>query len=653
MSLVALGERYWALGLAAAARGAFERAQSAADAKDPEPALRLAELALSIGDGRAARKHADVVVKRRPGAAARTLLGRAQLAAGDIGAARMSFAVALDAAGATAQVRVRARLGLCRAATALGDAAGAQANAGAAFDDVIAGIVLGRREGALGPLGIDVDGDIRLIEETVALVAALGRGADAHDTVVKARAEHPDKPLDLVEALLLAARASHGEPGVSDDVADAGLFAAAAVHPSPSLRLRALERRVLKPNIDNATRAEVVAELETITQAWSDAASDTIDAGRAADIAEHRGRAWFVLAAAYEDDPRTSDKAEVAYRRGLAFQPGHAIAACRLALLMLERGDAAGALVEVERALRIDAGHGPTWRQAARVLDTKLGTQGPALQEVVARLLDAAYPGAGAVAGGVAPRLISATAEIARGDVLAGVYAHGHRVKNLLGIIGSRARSARKLAESDVVPTLLDKLKDLERDVTALYEEWAQYLRSMQTQRPTVEVVPIAPLINEVVVAIGARTSVPITVDFEAGLPDLRGDRVLLREAVMNIVSNAAEACAGTSGDVRVGVRYHAGATTPIVEIAVADTGSGIPRGQLSRVLAPGYTTKDTGSGVGLTIAERIVIAHHGRVAIDSEEGRGTTVTITLPTEVVGGLASLSLDGRPREEPKP
>jgi signal transduction histidine kinase len=408
--------------------------------------------------------------------------------------------------------------------------------------------------------------------------------------------------------------------------------------------LRALERRALRG--DGATRAGVVADLEAMTAAWGE------DPAR---VPDDRARAWFLLAAAYEGDPRTSDKAEAAYRRGLAFQPGHALAACRLALLMLERGDGGGALAEIERALRVDAGRDPVWRQAARVLEGQLGAQGPALKEVVVRLLDAAYPGAGAAAGGVAPRLLSATAEVARGDVLAGVYAHGHRVKNLLGIIGTRARSARKLAEKsgDGGGDLGERLRDLERDVTALYEEWAQYLRSMQSQRPTVEVVPIAPLVNEVVQAVQAKTPVPIAVELEPALPDLRGDRMLLREAVLNIVANAAEACVATHGYVRVAVRPVASPTgAPLVEILVEDSGPGIPRGHLARVFAPGYTTKDTGSGVGLTIAERIVTAHHGRVAIDSEEGRGTTVTLTLPTDV-GGLAALSLAGREPEEPTP
>src|SRR6185436_2355985 len=172
---------------------------------------------------------------------------------------------------------------------------------------------------------------------------------------------------------------------------------------------------------------------------------------------------------------------------------------------------------------------------------------------VVGRLLDAANPGAGSAAGGVAPRLVTATAEVARHDVLAGVYAHGHRVKNLLGIIGARTRSARKLAGEHEVG---ERLRDLEKDVTALYEEWAQYLRSMQAPTPTVEIVSLSPLLHEVVIAAQARTQhVPIALETAAGLPDVRGDRTLLREALLNVVSNAAEACAADHGEVAVRAR--------------------------------------------------------------------------------------------------
>jgi signal transduction histidine kinase len=236
---------------------------------------------------------------------------------------------------------------------------------------------------------------------------------------------------------------------------------------------------------------------------------------------------------------------------------------------------------------------------------------------------------------------------VTRHDVLAGVYAHGHRVKNLLGIIGARARSARKVV-GELQPgrsaadhgDLVERLRDLETDVTTLYEEWAQYLRSMQAPTPTVELVPLSPLVHEVVIAAQARTQqVAIALETAAGLPDVRGDRMLLREALLNVVSNAAEACAAAHGEVSVRVRAivaPGGGTAPLVELVISDTGPGIPRAHLSRLFVPGFTTKETGSGVGLAIAERVVAAHHGRITVDSEEGRGTTITITLPTDKTG-----------------
>jgi signal transduction histidine kinase len=152
--------------------------------------------------------------------------------------------------------------------------------------------------------------------------------------------------------------------------------------------------------------------------------------------------------------------------------------------------------------------------------------------------------------------------------------------------------------------------------------------------------VPLSPLVHEVVVAAQARTQqVPIALETAAGLPDVRGDRMLLREALLNVVSNAAEACAAAHGEVAVRVRAivaPGGGTAPLVEFVISDTGPGIPRAHLSRLFVPGFTTKETGSGVGLAIAERVVAAHHGRITVDSEEGRGTTITITLPTDKTG-----------------
>jgi signal transduction histidine kinase len=625
--LLELGDRYWALGLPAAARSALLRAL--AEGGDPAPALRLTDIALAQGDAQGARQFAAEAVRRAPCPTTRILLGRAQLAAGELAAARMSLLAALDAPKLGPWDRARAHLELSRAAHAQGDAAGAAAQAGAAFEAALAAATAAATApagGAAGDAGAGRGGppaELTLLEEVCAAVVANGRAEDAAADLEAAR-ERPGAR--LCAAALLAARHAAGDAAVTDRAIDAELAAIEAEAPSAAIKLRRLERHVRRPSGDHAALA---GELDALIAASSGEDLPAVD----------RARLWFLYASVCADEPATRDRAEAAYRKGLMFQPGHTSAACRLALLMLDRGDQAGALAEIERALRIDASHGLAWRNAARMLDA----QSPSLGVIVGRLLDAANPGAGSAAGGVAPRLVTATAEVARHDVLAGVYAHGHRVKNLLGIIGARARSARKVAGDG---ELHDRLKDLETDVTALYEEWALYLRSMQSPTPTIELVPLSPLLHEVVVAAQARTQqVPIALETAAGLPDVRGDRMLLREALLNVISNAAEACAPAGGLVAVRVRSvasPAGGTAPIVELVVADTGPGIPRAHLGRLFVPGFTTKETGSGVGLAIAERVVAAHHGRITVDTEEGRGTTITITLPTDK-SGLSSLPL----------
>jgi signal transduction histidine kinase len=606
MDLLDLGERYWALGLPAAAKSALVRAH--AKGNDARAAMRLTELALAQGDPKAARAYAQEAAKRAPGPASRIALGRALLAAGEIAAARMALSAAIDAPKLGLWERARAHLELSRAATAQGDTSGAAPHASAAFE--AAAVAADKEPEQL---------DIGLLDEIATAVVAHGRGEDASTTIAQARLASA-RGARVCSAVLLAARQAAGDRSVTDTMIEDELAAAEADRPSVALRLRRLERRARRTH----DKAPLLAELDDIAPAPDLAAVD-------------RARLHFLRAALCEEDPALRDRAEEAYRKGLTFQPGHTAAACRLALLVLERGDQAGALAEIERALRIDASHGMAWRNAARMLDA----QSPSLGGVVERLLDAANPGAGTAAGGVAPRLVTATAEVARHDVLAGVYAHGHRVKNLLGIIGSRARSVRKQAGEG---ELGERLRELEKDVMALYEEWAHYLRSMQAPTPTVEMLELPALLHEIVIAAQARTQVQITLEQAAGLPEMRGDRMLLREALLNIVTNGAEACVpGGGGEVSVRVRAippTGAATTPLVELVIADTGPGIPRALLGRLFVPGFTTKETGSGVGLAIAERVITAHHGRIAVDSEEGKGTTITITLPTDK-HGLAAL------------
>ncbi len=614
-ALIELGGRYAALGLATAARGALLRAHRAAPDGDTDAARQLVELAIATGDGDAARALAEEVVRRERGPAARLLLGRAQLEAGALDAARLALAGALEAAGADHPLRARAHVGLARVAAAQGDRAGAGANAMAALDELLLG--------AAGDEG-GFDDDLPVAEEAIKRAVGCDRGADVLDSLAQFAEATPVGPHHVLCAVTLAAQQSRGEPEIRDADIEAALGRELAAHPdSRATRLYLAERRLFHAVRDANVRREVVAELEQLAVELAGAPSAAL------------ARVHRMLATVHAGDPAGLARAEEAYRAALALRPGDADAAAALALMGLSRGDADAALDDAVRAVRAGGPGRGAWRTAARVV---AATHGLDADDAVTRLIETVAPGAAPATTDAAARLLAAAAEVAREESLAGVHARGHRLKNLLGIIGARVRSARKVAGPDVA----GRLADLEREVTGLYDEWATYLRSLQQPSAAViELVAVAPLVDEVVRAARERSAAIIDVAVDDGLPELRGDRLQLREALLNVVHNAAEACEGSDGRVRVVARAVRSGGAPLVEIEIADSGPGIPRADLARIFSPGFTTKESGSGVGLVIAERVVASHHGRILVDSEVGAGTRVSLMLPSDL-GGFAGLA-----------
>jgi len=103
-------------------------------------------------------------------------------------------------------------------------------------------------------------------------------------------------------------------------------------------------------------------------------------------------------------------------------------------------------------------------------------------------------------------------------------------------------------------------------------------------------------------------------------------DATQLQQVLVNLVKNAAQAM--TTGGT---LTLQTGETGDGVWASVTDTGGGIPQEQINRIFEPFYTTKKTGTGLGLMIVQRIVRAHNGRIELESNTGHGTTFKIWLP----------------------
>jgi nitrogen fixation/metabolism regulation signal transduction histidine kinase len=108
----------------------------------------------------------------------------------------------------------------------------------------------------------------------------------------------------------------------------------------------------------------------------------------------------------------------------------------------------------------------------------------------------------------------------------------------------------------------------------------------------------------------------------------LQADADQLKRACVNLIQNGLEAI-GPAGRVTVSAIAH----PDDAEIVIADDGPGLTPEQRANLFVPGFTTKATGSGLGLTIVERIVSDHHGTIAVEPGPRGGTVVRMTLPLE--------------------
>lgn len=137
---------------------------------------------------------------------------------------------------------------------------------------------------------------------------------------------------------------------------------------------------------------------------------------------------------------------------------------------------------------------------------------------------------------------------------------------------------------------------------------------------------PRKTIVNVNDVAYGIARAHAVETDLVEPGPELDGDRALLEAALENVVRNAVEAT-GNASLVRVSTRKRSG----LVELLVVDQGPGMDARVLERATEDFFTTKATGSGLGLAFARRVVEAHGGELSVTSRPGAGTTVAFRFP----------------------
>jgi nitrogen-specific signal transduction histidine kinase len=111
----------------------------------------------------------------------------------------------------------------------------------------------------------------------------------------------------------------------------------------------------------------------------------------------------------------------------------------------------------------------------------------------------------------------------------------------------------------------------------------------------------------------------------------LEGDEVLLRQAFSNLLRNALEACAGATHPPRILIHSEVDRVQRVSRISVSDNGPGIAPALRERVFRPFFTSKKSGTGLGLALVQKIIVFHNGRITIGTSPLGGATLNITLP----------------------
>ncbi len=212
-----------------------------------------------------------------------------------------------------------------------------------------------------------------------------------------------------------------------------------------------------------------------------------------------------------------------------------------------------------------------------------------------------------------------------------------HQLNQPLTGILSNAQAARYLLESG--PEVLDGVQESLDDIVDDCRRASEVILRMREMLAPADAAPavldMAALVSEVgllLVGDAHAHRVSVTMESSHGEPArVEGVRVLLQQAVLNVINNAIDAVAEVPLPRRVVSIRTTGERDGQVRVMVRDYGTGLPPGAEQQVFEPFFSTKTTGVGMGLAISRSIVENHGGWIAAANDPDGGTLVTISLP----------------------
>ncbi|MGB6684616.1 MAG: ATP-binding protein, partial [Candidatus Acidiferrum sp.] len=212
------------------------------------------------------------------------------------------------------------------------------------------------------------------------------------------------------------------------------------------------------------------------------------------------------------------------------------------------------------------------------------------------------------------------------GELSAGI---AHEFKNALATISGYAQMISAETITGEVAESAERILEQTRSITHVVTEFLKYARPLEISS---EVVALGAVVERVVSEV-AEAIPQVRIRFEGPLENVAGDEGLLRQALLNLARNAAEACVGAANGGRVILRGEIVQHDEkgIQKITVFDNGPGISPGTLPKLFRPFFTTKAKGTGLGLAVVQKIIVQHGGKVEARNRPEGGAAFIVTLP----------------------
>jgi len=215
----------------------------------------------------------------------------------------------------------------------------------------------------------------------------------------------------------------------------------------------------------------------------------------------------------------------------------------------------------------------------------------------------------------------------ALGELSAGI---AHEFKNALATISGYAQLIRSEAQPGT--ELHEHGEQILRQTRSLTHVVTEFLKFARPLDLADEQVNLRPMIDRVAAEVTETVSgIPISIDGD--FREVSGDDALLRQAILNLARNAAEAASSNPAGGRVIIRGELDTSGPLQgqRISISDNGPGIPPESLTKIFMPFYTTKANGTGLGLAVVQKIVVQHGGTIEARNHPLGGAEFIVWLP----------------------